>query len=146
MKRAFESIPLRVVLRPLVAMLQLFGVYVYLHGHYSPGGGFQAGVLLACSVILPILVHGGEASRWYVIVGERAAAALASAGVLVFVLVGMVPLAIGRPLMDYSALPVGATTALARSYGILFIEIGVTMTVFGVILSIFYTLYGEEER
>ena len=57
----FESIPMRVVLRPLVATLQLFGVYVYLHGHYSPGGGFQAGVLLACSVILPILVHGPEA-------------------------------------------------------------------------------------
>ena len=146
MRRAFQSIPLRVVLRPLVAMLQVFGVYVYLHGHYSPGGGFQAGVLLACSVILPLLVHGAEAGRWYVLVGERAAAVLASAGVLVFALVGMVPLAVGLPLMDYSALPVGAKPAMARSFGILFVELGVTLTVFGVILSIFYTLYAEEER
>ncbi|HMS17523.1 MAG TPA: MnhB domain-containing protein, partial [Planctomycetota bacterium] len=32
--------------------IMLFGLYVIAHGHYSPGGGFQGGALLAASVLL----------------------------------------------------------------------------------------------
>jgi multicomponent Na+:H+ antiporter subunit B len=38
--------------------MQLFAFYVLLHGHYSPGGGFQAGILLGASMILPRLALG----------------------------------------------------------------------------------------
>jgi hypothetical protein len=47
MIRPFDSLMLRTLLGPLVAAMQLFAVYVLVHGHYSPGGGFQAGILLA---------------------------------------------------------------------------------------------------
>lgn len=139
-----DSVLMRVLLRPLVAALQLFAVYVYLHGHYSPGGGFQAGVLLACAVILPLLVHGGAAVQLYTILPERGAAAMASAGVLVFAIVGMIPMLTGHTLMDYAALPLGMSVAKTRSMGILLVELGVTLTVMGVIVSIYYSLFGTE--
>ena len=37
-------------------------LYIILHGHLSPGGGFQGGVLMAGVVILIYLGHGFEAT------------------------------------------------------------------------------------
>ena len=34
----------------------LFALYVQFHGDYGPGGGFQAGVIVAVGVILHALV------------------------------------------------------------------------------------------
>ena len=39
-----DSLIIRVASRFMVPFIQLFGLYVVAHGHYSPGGGFQ-GVL-----------------------------------------------------------------------------------------------------
>ncbi len=38
--------------------LVTYGAYLIIHGHVSPGGGFQGGVILAVSVILLITSHG----------------------------------------------------------------------------------------
>jgi len=40
-----------------------YGAYLIIHGHVSPGGGFQGGVILAVSVILLITSHGYTAVR-----------------------------------------------------------------------------------
>ena len=42
------------------ALMYVF--YIILHGHLSPGGGFQGGVLMAGVVILLYLGHGFEAT------------------------------------------------------------------------------------
>src|SRR5213076_2257284 len=42
----------RVVGLGAVAVALLVGLYVVSHGHLTPGGGFQGGVLLACGVLL----------------------------------------------------------------------------------------------
>ena len=36
----------------------VFGCYVVLHGHLSPGGGFQGGVLIASAILLVFLGYG----------------------------------------------------------------------------------------
>ena len=36
----------------------LFGIYIILFGHISPGGGFAGGVILACSYVLIMLAFG----------------------------------------------------------------------------------------
>lgn len=38
----------------------MFGIYVILHGHLSPGGGFQGGVIVASAVVLVYLGYGQE--------------------------------------------------------------------------------------
>lgn len=40
----------------------VYVLYIILHGHLSPGGGFQGGVLMAGVVILVYLGHGFEAT------------------------------------------------------------------------------------
>lgn len=41
--------------------LVTYSLYIMLYGHLSPGGGFQAGVILAVSVILLMTAHGTQA-------------------------------------------------------------------------------------
>ena len=41
----------------------VFGAYVVLHGHLSPGGGFQGGVLVAAVIALLALAYGYEAAQ-----------------------------------------------------------------------------------
>jgi len=48
----------QVIARLLGGILFLFGVYVVLHGHLTPGGGFAGGVLIAASFILMSLAFG----------------------------------------------------------------------------------------
>ena len=47
-----QDLIVRTVCRLMLPFIQLFGLYVIAHGHHSPGGGFQGGVILGSSLIL----------------------------------------------------------------------------------------------
>ncbi|MFO7694072.1 MAG: MnhB domain-containing protein [Vicinamibacterales bacterium] len=141
MIQPFDSLMLRTLLGPSVASLQLFAAYVLVHGHYSPGGGFPAGILLAASMILPLLVKG-RSTAWRVL-SLRGAVTLTAIGVLIYAAVGVAPLLMGGTMLDYSWLPLGSDAASRRSLGILLIEVGVTLGVAGSMVSIFYALAGD---
>ena len=49
---------LRTVSKLLIGTIVLFALYVQFHGDYSPGGGFQAGVIFAVAFILHGIVFG----------------------------------------------------------------------------------------
>lgn len=145
MTRPFDSVIIRTLLGPLVAAIQLFSLYVVVHGHYSPGGGFQGGALLAAALILPMLVYGRELPNraGFVVVGFRGATAMSAIGVLIFVGVGLYPLLAGHPMFDYAALPLPTDEATRRSMGILVIEFGVTLGVAGAVAAIFHVLFTD---
>jgi multicomponent Na+:H+ antiporter subunit B len=140
MIRSFDSLMLRTLLAPLLAAMQLFAVYVLLHGHYSPGGGFVAGVLFAASMILPRLAFGEREGR--LALRPRSAAVMAVIGIVIFAGIGVAPMFVGAPMLDYAVLPLAAESYYRRSMGILLIEVGVTLAVAGAMLSIFYALSG----
>jgi multicomponent Na+:H+ antiporter subunit B len=54
-----EKVPSNYILkkaaRMLFPMIVLFGVYVMIYGHLSPGGGFQGGVIIASGVLLLLI-------------------------------------------------------------------------------------------
>ena len=149
MTREFDSLMIRTLLGPIVASLQLFALYVVIHGHDSPGGGFQGGALLGSSLVLPMLVHGRKPSRRFFVLSESSAAVLSAAGVFLYAAVGITAVFQGEQMLDYRALPLGGLgPADRRHYGILAIELGVTLAVAGAVVSIIYTLYdfAREER
>jgi multicomponent Na+:H+ antiporter subunit B len=136
--RPFASLMLSNFLGPLIASLQLFLFYVIMHGHYSPGGAFQGGTLLACSFILPLLANAQGA---FVVIGPRTAIVMAVLGVIIFAGVGVTSMLVGRPLLDYGGLPFGpADEPGRRALGTLLIEVGVALTVAGSLVSIYYSL------
>ena len=129
-----QSIVVTAVCRLVVPFAQIFGLYVIMHGHSSPGGGFQGGVILASSFMLLAVGDGIEELRRRF--SSVAVTVLSSAGVLIYAGIGVVCLLLGANYLDYGILPVPEP----RSLGMLGIEIGVGTTVTAAIVSIFYDL------
>lgn len=50
----------KTITRLTVGLILLFGIYIVLHGHLSPGGGFAGGVIIALSFIHLMLAFGKE--------------------------------------------------------------------------------------
>jgi len=48
----------RVVFRYMLLFVLLYGVYVIMHGHISPGGGFSGGMIIGLGLLLYILIFG----------------------------------------------------------------------------------------
>lgn len=143
MRFPFGSDVLDAVCRLLVPFMLLFAVYVVVHGHDSPGGGFQGGVICAAALILIQLVRG-DAVGWGL--SPTWALALACSGVGIFAGIGLVSIAFGGNYLDYSALPLDLEPAEVRAMGILGIEIGVALGVTGVLVLIFDTLVAWDRQ
>ncbi|MGH7277501.1 MAG: MnhB domain-containing protein [Candidatus Rokuibacteriota bacterium] len=132
------SVIVQTFVRVMTPLLQLFAFYVLAHGHYSPGGGFQGGVILGATYILVALSLGHEALDRRV--EERACLALACLGALLYLGVGVAPMLAGAAFLDYAALPLAPSSAGARYVGILLVEVGVMLTVTAALVGIFCRL------
>jgi len=134
-----NNIILRVVSKSLIPLIIMFALYVQFHGDYGPGGGFQAGVIMSAASILYALVFGLDAAEQ--VFPPAILRILASLGVLIYAGVGVVTLFLGGNYLDYSVL---ADTRIAGQHlGILLVELGVGMSVFSVMLIIFFAFAGR---
>ena len=124
---------------PIIA---LYGFYVQFYGEYGPGGGFQAVVILAVSVILYSLIVGIAPAMRAITPGF--ARFIAALGFLLYLGVGIWALAMGGNFLDYDALfreePGGH---LGQHVGIIVIELGVLFAVAGSMVTIFYAFAGR---
>ena len=124
----------RVVGRVLIPFILLFGLYVQFHGEYGPGGGFQAGAIIAAAIILFALLEGEQ--RALSAIPARVLLGLVAFGPLLYGAVGLAGIVLGGNFLDYSVL--SSDSVKGQQLGILLIEAGVGITVTGVLLSIFH--------
>jgi multicomponent Na+:H+ antiporter subunit B len=135
-----RDVILRVIAKLLIPFIAVFGFYVHFHAEYSPGGGFQAGVVVGAAVILYALIFGlQEAQR---IVPVRVVELLVGVGTLIFLVVGVVTWLYGGNYLDYYALPI-ADPHISQQVGIHLIEVGVLSAVTGAVIAIFYAFAGR---
>ena len=125
---------LRVLAKLLIPFILLFALYVQFHGDFGPGGGFQAGVILAAAVILYGLIFGLADARK--LVPEPLVESMMAVGVLIYGGVGVAGLLLGGHYLDYFVLDPNPVHGQHR--GIFWVEAGVAVTVSGVMLKIFY--------
>ena len=112
----------------------MFGLYVQFHGDYGPGGGFQAGVIFATAFILHGLIFGLQRTRS--ILSPGVLRVMMSLGVLLFAGTGALTMLLGGNLLDYNVLAHGPLHG--QHWGIFIVELGVGISVTGVITSLFY--------
>ena len=124
----------RVVGHMVVPFIMLFGLYVQFHGDYGPGGGFQAGAIVASAIILYALLEGESRALRALPMGVLQW--LVAGGALLYGGVGVVSMLLGGNFLDYSVLAADPITG--QHIGIILIELGVGVTVTGVLLSIFH--------
>lgn len=124
---------LRVVAKLFLPFILLFALYVQWHGDYSPGGGFQAGVIFAVGFILYALVYGVDALTK--VISIRLLVIGITIGLLLYAGTGIVTLFTGVDFLDYSRL--AHDSVHGQEWGILFVELGVGITVASAMTAIF---------
>lgn len=127
--------------RLIIPIIQLFALYVVAHGHHSPGGGFQGGVILGASFILLALAKDLNAALGRF--SEKRYLALGSIGVIIYAGFGLAAQALQRNFLDYEILHkiMPATDPImARSHSMLGVEVGVAFTVTAIMFAIYANL------
>jgi multicomponent Na+:H+ antiporter subunit B len=139
-----DYLVLRVTAKVMIGFMLLFALYVQFHGDFGPGGGFQAGVIIAASIVLYAIIYGLEAAR--LVVPDRVVESLIAFGVLLFAGVGLAGMLLGGNYLDYFVL--SSDPVHGQHRGIFWVEAGVLMTVFAVMLKVFYLFAsrGREEH
>ncbi len=126
----------------IVPLIFLYALYVQFHGDFGPGGGFQAGVIFAAGLVIYALIYGGE--RLHRVISRRTAEVLACFGVLLYAGTGLAAMIAGGSFLDYSALadePVAGQHA-----GIFLVELGVGVTIVGIVVTVFYLFTEQDEE
>ncbi|HDZ89240.1 MAG: Na(+)/H(+) antiporter subunit B [Deltaproteobacteria bacterium] len=146
MIRESDDVIVRTVARLLMPFITLYALYVVMHGHYSPGGGFQGGVILAAGFILLVVTQGIDRVKRRM--SQEKAIIFSSLGLLIYAGIGALCLILGGDYLDYGTLgrPLSVQRAEARSLGILGVEIGVALGVMAVMCAIFFAIFTPDQK
>ena len=131
---------LRVVSKLFIPFIFIFALYVQLHGDFGPGGGFQAGVIMAAGVILYAIIYGLDAAQRAV--PKRLVEFLVPLGVLIFAGVGVWGIVSRGNYLDYNHL-MHDDAIHGQHWGVFLVEIGVFVTVASTMVAIFYAFAGR---
>jgi len=131
---------LRVISKLFIPFIFVFGLYVQLHGDFGPGGGFQAGVIVAAGVVLYAIIFGLTAAQRAV--PKNLVEFLVPLGVLIYAGVGVYSFFTGKNYLDYNNLAHGDPVH-GQHWGIFLVEIGVLVTVASTMIAIFYAFAGR---
>ena len=145
MTRDSGDVIVKTLARLLAPFIVVYALYVVMHGHHSPGGGFQGGVILAASFVLLGISHGLKETRKRM--SQKLAGIISSIGVLIYAGTGVLCVILGGNYLDYGKLSkiLRVTSAEARSLGILGVEIGVALAVMAVMFTIFVVIFTAGE-
>ena len=151
-ERRERNVVVETVARVMIPFVQLFALYVIIHGAGGPGGGFQGGVVFASAFILYViafnLTDGGARFP------ESGNIILSSLGLYIYAGIGLLAIFFtlgAAQYLNYGFIPFTSHFEENRALGMDFVEIGIGITVMAIIVSIFFDLAlkdgdGKEEE
>jgi len=128
---------IKTIAQKLFPFIVLFGFYLISHGHLSPGGGFQGGVVLGTAIILLALSHSIEQtekkfkSRWLNM--------LEKLGILTLIFLGFLGIFLGHSFLS-NFLPLGKPGHIASGGLMLLFNIAIGIKIAAGVSVIFYAL------
>jgi len=129
--------------RLIIPILQIFAFYVLAHGHVSPGGGFQGGVVMGASFILIAISWDLEKamSRFPI----KMCMIVAALGIILYGGIGLLSMFLGGEFLDYAELEkvLPVSREMARYHAMLGVEIGVGFTVTAIMFALYANLASE---
>lgn len=127
------------VTQMICGIIFLYGIYIIIHGHLTPGGGFAGGTIIAGSFILLILAFGSE---FLALKKEEAGSSiLESSAILIFLIIAVLGIFIGGAgIFFVNFLPKGTIGRLVSAGVIPLYNIAVGMEVAAALLTIFLAL------
>ncbi len=139
-----NDIIVKTITRMVVPIIQVYGIFIILYGHVSPGGGFSGGAMIGTSLILYTLVFGLKKGKKKF--SHRVSEIAESGGILLFIGVGLIGMvAVGRFLTNIEAgFPIGEPGALLSAGMIPILMIGIGIKVASTMVTLFHILIEEE--
>ena len=118
-------------------IMMLFGIYIIVHGHLTPGGGFPGGVVVATGVAMILLGYGmhkaeGTVGEFYTEVSE-------SFGALILVGLGIVGILFVGNFLE-AVFPLGQLGELFSGGNLFLLNLGVGIKVAAGLVSILYAM------
>lgn len=123
----------------MCGVIFLYGIYIIIHGHLTPGGGFAGGVIIAGSFILLILSFGSDFLALKK--EETGSSLLESSAILAFLIIAVLGIIIGGAGVFFKNFLPGGTIGKLISAGVIpLYNIAIGMEVAAAILTIFLAL------
>jgi len=122
----------------MAGLIFLYGIYVIIHGHLTPGGGFAGGVLIAGSFILLILANGSDFMK--LTREEMGSTIYENLAVLVAIFLAVSGMLFGAKVFFLNWLPKGTLGELVSAGMLPLYNIFIGIEVAASILSIFLAL------
>jgi multicomponent Na+:H+ antiporter subunit B len=123
----------------LTGLLVMFGAYIFMHGHLTPGGGFQGGVVIATAVLLNLLASPGAR------VAHGVMTAVESLSGATYVGLGLLGAFLAWGFLDPRTLPLGTLGALASAGAIPLIYSAIGLKVGAELSGMLEALKGDRE-
>ncbi|MGN7618531.1 MAG: Na(+)/H(+) antiporter subunit B [Ehrlichia sp.] len=130
----FKDPVLRTISILMIPVIILYGLYIQFHGDYSPGGGFQAGVIVASAIVLYGILFGLDATLKAI--SPYTIKVIGGLGILVYGGTGIASMLFHGEFLSYSVLM--NDSILGQKLGIFVVELGVGMTVCSSMLTIYF--------
>lgn len=131
----------KIFTRKLFPFVLLYGCYLISHGHLSPGGGFQGGVIFGAAIILLGLVEGVKQTEKRF--KEELLSLTKNIGMLIFILVGFVGVFLGYSFLS-DFLPRGEVGIVPSAGFMFFLNLTIGFMVGTGIAVIFYRTIRHE--
>ena len=129
----------------ILPYIQIFGLYLILYGHVSPGGGFAGGAILGVGFLLVGLAFGGVRAAKFL--PHRISALLESGGGIWYLLVGFIPLFLGyNYLENFGSGSIWDQTTVACGRMILLLSLGIGLKVASTMFTLFQELAGSGDE
>ena len=139
-----ESVIIRTIVRIMVPFIEIFALYVIMHGSSGPGGGFQGGVIFGAGIILYAMIYGIKEGKQRM--SDKLNRILPSLGLTIFATTGLLCLVFGGMFLQYGVVPLLPDDP-ARVSALLIdvVEIGIGITVLAVMISLFFDISPPEQ-
>jgi len=132
-----ESQIIMTTVRVVAPFSLTYGLFLLFHGADSPGGSFQGGTIIGATVLMIAFAFGVEPTRDWL--RNRTVVVLAAGGVIVFTLVGLVPIAYGGRFLEHPMYE--QQFGIKTKWGLEAIEVGgIAPIVAGVVVGLFFLI------
>ncbi len=138
-----NDIIIKNITRIVIPFVQVYGIFIILNGHVSPGGGFAGGAIIGTSLILYTLVFGRDMGNKKF--SHRVSEIAESGGIMFFIFIGILGLFIGGSfLMNIDAgFPQGEVGSILSGGIIPLLMIAIGIKVTSTMINLFNLLIDE---
>lgn len=128
----------------ILPLICIYGFYVILHGHISPGGSFAGGIIIGLSIIAFSTIYGMEKGKAKL--PESVLTWVESYGTLWYGAMGLVAIIKGAPFLanKLAGFDLGVPGTLSSGGLISFLGFGVGIRVASTMVTLFFAMKGEE--